>query len=406
MSRCGCKEQPAHSADDAHPEPRFTVADVLRAGLPVYTQDHRLPAHHWKTLNAITSCHTPRLGGHLYRCLDCSKERFVPHSCRNRHCPSCQKKAAVEWLEKQTASLLPVPYFHVVFTLPHELNALIAQNQRALYNLLFSAASETLLKFGEHRLKAQIGITAVLHTWSQTLLDHYHLHCIVTGGGLMPGRKGWKSASDRYLFPVKALAKVFQAKFRDGLKDLYACGALTFHGQMEALGQSKEFRSLLARAVRTTWVVYSKKPFAGPRAVLAYLSRYTHRVAIGNGRIRDLDPHARKVTFSHKDYRDKGRCKKMVLGNAEFTRRFCLHILPERFVKIRHYGLLGNNQRAKKIEAARLHIGAKQCAALPEIDDHQTATITQPLACQHCGSRNMTLVERREPLAAAPLDSS
>jgi Transposase zinc-binding domain/Putative transposase len=227
------------------------LAQVLRGALPRYPW--RLSPHQWKVLNAILRCRTPELGGHLYHCADCGGGHFIPHSCRNRHCPQCQKAQCIQWLEKQSQALLPVPYFHVVFTLPHDLNALIAQNQTALYNLLFAAASATLLKFGEHRLKAQIGVTAVLHTWSQTLLDHYHLHCVVTGGGL--GARGWKRASEHYLFPVKALSKVFKAKFLQGLRELDCAGKLAFHGSLEALREKAGFAALLARAARSEWVV-------------------------------------------------------------------------------------------------------------------------------------------------------
>jgi hypothetical protein len=385
------------------------VADVLRVALS--SSLRRFPPWQWKTLNALLCCRTERLGGHLYRCEDCGKEHFVPHSCRNRHCPNCQRSSAVRWLEKETASLLPAPYFHVVFTLPHAFNPLIAQNQRALYNLLFSAASATLIEFGKRRLKAQIGITAVLHTWSQTLLDHYHLHCVVTGGGL--STTGWKSAGERYLFPVLALSKVFRAKFRDGLKELYASGGLVFHGQIAALGNPARFRDLLASALSSPWVVYSKKPFAGPEAVLAYLSCYTHRVAIGNGRIRALDPKARTVAFCYKDYADQARRKTMTLDLDEFLRRFCLHILPARFVKIRHYGLLGNHKRAEKIARARALMGCDAAVAGPPCSESQPRNCGAPpsapqFRCPHCGSACLCFVRRRKPSRRLPVfcDSS
>jgi DNA-directed RNA polymerase subunit RPC12/RpoP len=376
------------------------IADVLRVAL--LSNPRRLPAWQWKTLNALLCCRTERLGGHLYRCEDCGKEHFVPHSCRNRHCPNCQRAGAEQWLEKETASLLPVPYFHVVFTLPHVLNPLIAQNQRALYNLLFAAASATLMEFGKRRFEAQIGITAVLHTWSQTLMDHYHLHCIVTGGGL--SSTGWKSAGDGYLFPVDALSEVFRAKFRDGLKELHARGGLVFHGQIAALSDPEHFRNLLIDAQRSPWMVYSKKPFAGPEAVLAYLSRYTHRVAIGNGRIQALDPKLRTVTFSYKDYADHARRKTMTLDLDEFLRRFCLHILPPRFVKIRHYGLLGNHQRAEKIARARELMGCDPAVAGPPCSVSKPAS--EPSApqprCPHCGSVRLLFAGRRKPVRRPP----
>ena len=349
-----CRE--LRRAQGAYPQ----LADVLRSALPNLAACHRLPAHHWKTLNALLRCRTPELGGHLYRCADCGTEHFQAHSCRNRHCPSCQRTGADQWLLKQSASLLPVPYFHVVFTLPHSLNPLINQNQRQLYKLLFDSVSATLLEFGQHKLKAQIGFTAVLHTWSQTLAAHYHLHCIVTGGGLSIDTAQWKSTGRRYLFPVGTLSKVFRAKFRDGLKKLYQEGQLGFHGSLAPLSQPAEFSRLLGCACAKPWNVYSKRPFAGPEAVLAYLARYTHRVAIGNGRLLALDQKAGTLLFSYKDYADKCRRKKMELTLVEFLRRFCLHILPERLVKIRHYGLLGNRNRAGKIARARAQLGGEK----------------------------------------------
>jgi hypothetical protein len=386
------------------------LADVLRAALPSAATTQSLPRHHWKTLNALLRCHTPALGGHLYRCADCGREHFVPHSCRNRHCPSCQRCGAQEWLSKQSESLLPVPYFHLVFTLPHSLNGLVRQNQCRLYKLLFDSASATLLNFAQHRLKAQLGLTAVLHTWSQTLLDHYHLHCIVTGGGLRLDDHRWKSSPAHYLFPVRALSQMFRAKFRDGLGELYRQGELSFHGLLAPLSREDKFNELLATACTQPWVVYAKKPFAGPRAVLAYLSRYTHRVALGNGRLLALDRAAGTMTFHYKDYADRSRRKTMTLSLHEFLRRFCLHILPERFVKIRHYGLLANRQRREKIALARAeltgpgHPATTAASAAPE----RTTPTRFPARCPHCGSANLWLIARLRRAQAPPLlaDSS
>jgi len=396
MALC-CREPRRHEGA------RLQLADVLRAAVPPYAARHRLPAHHWKTLNALLRCHTAALGGHLYRCANCGQEHFVAHSCRNRHCPSCQRAGAEEWLDKQGASLLPVPYFHIVFTLPHVLNALVSQNQRALYKLLFDSASATLLAFGKRTLQAQIGVTAVLHTWSQTLLDHYHLHCIVTGGGLSLDDKDWQSTSAHYLFPVRALSKMFKAKFRDGLQKLHEQEKLSFYGSLAALSQPAEFRQLLSSACAKPWVIYSKKPFAGPQAVLAYLSRYTHRVAIGNGRLLALDQTAGTMSFSYKDYADRSRRKKMELSLSEFLRRFCLHILPERFVKIRHYGLLGNRHRAEKIAAARAQLGGARERREPSLfASRQLSANPPPLVCPRCGSDHLILVARRRRSEAAP----
>jgi hypothetical protein len=290
-------------------------------------------------------------------------------------------------LAKQEQALLPVPYFHLVFTLPHVLNPLIQQNQRVLYSLLFQAASETLLEFGQQRFGTQLGITAVLHTWSQTLLDHYHLHCIVTGGGISADGSKWVSSSGRYLFAVKALSEVFRGKFCSGLEQLYSEGQLQFHGKLAPIAMSTAYQGLLRQAVSQKWVVYSKRPFAGPRQVLAYLSRYTHRVALSPKRLVTLDPNNQTVTLTWKDYADGCKRKTMRLELRELVRRFCLHLLPERFVKIRHFGFLGNRQRQSRVAQAR----ALLSQAIPA---ESTGTACEPTrVCPHCGSSRLLLVE-------------
>jgi putative transposase/transposase-like zinc-binding protein len=382
----------------------LSLAAVLRAGIS--RSPPSLPKHHWRILNALLACRTPVLGGHRYRCLECGRTHFVPHSCRNRHCPLCQGQAARDWLAKQEQALLPVPYFHLVFTLPHALNPLIQQNQRALYSLLFTAASQTLLEFGQNRLQAQLGITAVLHTWSQTLLDHYHLHCIVTGGGLSNDGSKWLSASPCFLFAVRALSTVFRGKFCAGLEQLYAEGHLQFQGKIIPLASPKAFKRLLRQAVRQKWVVYAKRPFAGPQQVLGYLARYTHRVAISPRRLLALDEQNQTVTFAWKDYADGARRKLMRLELKEFVRRFCLHLLPERFVKIRHFGFLSNRQRKLRVAQARVQLSqlsppAALAFTLPSPEP--------PKVCPHCGSHQLLLIEIIEPWATQaprPLDSS
>ena len=327
---------------------------------------------------------------------------FVPHCCRNRHCPLCQGAAARRWLAKQEQALLPVPYFHLVFTLPHVLNTLIQQNQRVLYFLLFQAASQTLLEFGQNRFGAQLGITAVLHTWSQTLLDHYHLHCIVTGGGLSTDGSKWVASSERYLFAVRALSEVFRGKFCAGLERLYSEGQLKFHGKLGPLAAPTAYQGLLRQAVSQKWVVYSKRPFAGPRQVLAYLSRYTHRVALSPKRLVALDTNSQTATFTWKDYADGSKRKTMRLELREFVRRFCLHLLPERFVKIRHFGFLSNRQRQSRVAQVR--------ALLSLVVMSVAAVASGPeRVCPHCGSSRLLLMEVVPRLAAMPpraLDSS
>ena len=382
----------------------LSLAVILRAGLNGSRPS--LPKQHWRILNALLACRTPALGGHRYRCLECGRTHFVPHSCRNRHCPLCQGRAARDWLAKQEAALLPVPYFHLVFTLPHDLNLLIQQNQRALYNLLFSAASQTLLEFGQNRFQSQLGITAVLHTWSQTLLDHYHLHCIVTGGGLSTDGSRWVSAPPHFLFAVRALSTVFRGKFCAGLEQLYAEGQLQFHGQFQPLAQPKAFQRLLRQAVRHKWTAFAKRPFAGPQQVLGYLSRYTHRVAISPRRLLAWDETRQTVTFAWKDYAEGAKRKTMTLELKEFVRRFCLHLLPERFVKIRHFGFLSNRQRKLRVAQARVLLSHVPSPAVPAspLPDPEPASV-----CPHCGSRWLLLIEIVAPSATPaphPLDSS
>jgi Putative transposase/Transposase zinc-binding domain len=387
-----------------------SLAHVLRAGLPAYARTHRLPAHHWKVLNAIQACRTPLLGGHQYQCSHCQRAHFAPHACGNRHCPTCQGINSQRWLAAQAEVLLPIPYFHIVFTLPHSLNPLIQQNQAALYALLLSSGSATLLSFGRNNLRAQLGVTAVLHTWSQTLLDHYHIHCIVTGGGPSLKGRSWIASHPKYLFNVRALSTVFRAKFCQGLQALYAKGKLQFHGQLRPLAEPATFQALVRTATRQNWVVYSKRPFAGPQQVLAYLSRYTHRVGISNRRLLALDPKAQTVAFDYKDYADGARHKTMHLPLSEFIRRWRLHVLPPRFVKIRHYGLLANRGRQARLQAARALLQAQTPTGQPLPELQPTPLISPALpVCPHCGWAALVLVRIVAPLrlAAPPtLDSS
>ena len=375
-----------------------TVGEVLRIGLPTHVASHRLPPHHWKALRAVMQCRTAALGGHLYECRQCGREHFVPHSCRNRHCPACQGANGFDWLTRQTELLLPVPYFHLVFTLPHALNPIIRQNQAALYRLLFDAASATLLEFGRSRFQARIGVTAVLHTWSQTLLDHYHLHAIVTGGGLRDDG-GWSPAKPHWLFPVRALSTVYRAKFRDGLTALFNDGKLEFHGEIQLLADARRFHQILRRACRPQWVVYAKRPFAGPAQVLAYLSRYTHRVAIDNRRLIGLDRPGSRLTFAYKDYTDQARRKTMTLDVSEFIRRFRLHLLPPRFVKIRHYGLLSNRNRHAQIRQARDALDALPPGTTTVVPKTKPdVALSKPQVCPHCQAPSLVLVRILHPV--------
>src|SRR6266404_6094191 len=316
---------------------RPELADVFRHYGESYQRTHRLLACEQKVVRAVSACRTQELGGHLDRCESCGFERPAYNSCRNRHCPKCQALAKARWLEKQTSELLPVGYFHLVFTLPHELNGLILTHQKMVLALLFKAVSKTLLEFGQTRLKGTLGIIAVLHTWDQILKDHFHLHCLVPAGALSFDHSHWIAARENFLFPVKALSRVFRAKFLALLQQ--SCDKGKIPAANNAIKASRQ----------KSWVVYAKKPFGSPQTVLDYLGRYTHRVALSNDRI--LRVANGEVTLSYRDRKDSDRKKTMTLEAQEFIRRFLLHVLPEGFMRIRHFGFLAN--RAKKQSLAQ-----------------------------------------------------
>jgi len=309
-------------------QPQWEVAGVIRK---VPLPDHQFTVHQQKTLRAISQCRTAALGGHVDVCTDCGTVKISYNSCRNRHCPKCQGHKREEWIQRREADLLPCTYYHVVFTLPQELNGLALHQPKAVYDCLFLSAWATLNLFG-HTEGLQMGMIAVLHTWGQTLSLHPQVHCIVPGGGIDKNGK-WKKQlrSNKFLFPVKAMSKVFRAKYVACLRS----------GQV---GDQQLYDTLFKK----NWVVYAKRPFGGPKQVIEYLGRYTHKVAIGNHRIIDL--REKEVRFSYKDYRDKGKTKEMTLDNREFARRFSQHILPKRFVRIRHYGILGSSWKRGKLQ--------------------------------------------------------
>ena len=332
---------------------RLELVDIVRAHGAAYQGTHWLVKVQRAALRAITACRTAVLGGHQETCDRCGAERIRYHSCGNRHCPKCQTLAKERWLAARRAELLPIPYFHVVFTLPHALNALAQGNPRVLYTVLFRATADTLLTFGRdpRHLGGTIGITAILHTWSQTLSDHLHLHCLVTGGALAADGSRWIASRASFLFPVRALSPVFRAKFLAGLQRAFDAGQLTFADGTAELADRPAFLRFLARLRATDWVVYAKRPFAGPEQVLAYLGRYTHRVALSNNRLLSLDDGV--VRFHWKDYADHDRRKVMALPVDEFLRRFLLHILPTGFMRIRHFGLLANRTRHATLDRCR-----------------------------------------------------
>ena len=319
--------------------PEVEVGDIFRAYGEVYRQQHVLTPDQLKVMRAVEACRTPVLGGHLDVCDQCGYRQPSYNSCRNRHCPKCQSLEQAQWIEQRSKQLLPIPYFHVVFTLPAQLRPLCRRNQRAMYKLLFQAASKTLLTLGQdpHHLGAQLGITGVLHTWTRELQFHPHLHCIVTGGGLSPDGTQWVASDKKYLFPVKVMSRLFRGLFLDGLKQAHQAGEIRLDdGNLEVL---------LEPLYRTEWVVYAKRPFGGPEQVFKYLGRYTHRVGISNQRLIRMD--AQGVCFATKGGRT------ITLAPQEFIRRFLLHVLPPGFVKIRHYGLWASGRAATRLEMAR-----------------------------------------------------
>jgi hypothetical protein len=333
------------------------VADIFRAQGPAWREAQRghLSLGQLKVMSAITQCRTAALGGHVLRCEGCSTDQIAYNSCRNRHCPKCQSTAAQRWLDARQADLLPVEYFHVVFTLPAHIADIAYQNKAAIYGLLFDVAAEVLqtIAADPRHLGARIGATLVLHTWGSALTHHPHVHGIVPGGGLSPDGTSWVVCRPGFFLSVRVLSRLFRRRFLEELEQLHRAGKLRFFGELSSLADAAGFRQWLARMRKCEWVVYAKRPFAGPAAVLAYLSRYTHRVAISNSRLLAMDE--RGVTFRWKDYRAKAstRYKTMTLSPEEFMRRFLLHVLPGGFHRIRHYGLLANGTRRLNLAAAR-----------------------------------------------------
>jgi hypothetical protein len=357
-------------------------------------------------MNAIESCRTAALGGHVARCEDCAHTAIAYNSCRNRHCPKCQGAAAREWMAAREAELLPVAYFHVVFTLPSAIGDIAYQNKAVVYDLLFKASAQTMLTIAAdpRHLGARIGITAVLHTWGSAMTHHPHAHMIVPGGGLANDGSRWISCKPNFLLPVRVLSKLFRRLMLTKLEAAHAAGQLQFFGAHARLADAKAFAAFLAPLKKKRWFVYSKRPFAGPKAVLAYLSRYTHRVAISNRRLIAFD--GRRVTFKVKDYRIEGpgRYTTMTLDVDEFIRRFLIHVLPKGFHRIRHYGLFAGSNRAETIDTVRKLLNmappAAEETAAKETAAKETseADPAQPLAhpCPCCGGR-MFIIETFEP---------
>jgi hypothetical protein len=371
--------------------PPCEVADVVRAFGKQFAEQygHLLDSDTWRVLHAIENCRTAILGGHVDVCDQCGHRVISYNSCRDRHCPKCQGALRERWLAERTAELLPVPYFHVVFTLPQQLAPLALQNKRVVYGILFRAVSETLLTVAAdpQHLGAEIGLLAVLHTWGQTLQHHPHLHCVVPGGGLSPDHKRWVSSSDRFFLPVRVLSRVFRGKFLALLKGAFRKGQLQFHGRLAELGRKTDFNELLDQMYRCEWVVYTKPPFAGPEQVFRYLAHYTHRVAISNHRI--LSVADGNVTFRWKDYAHGNKKRKMTLTACEFLRRFILHVLPKGFVRIRHFGFLANRQRKARLETCRRLLPVADIIPLAKTDPG-----VEVILCPVCHTGRLHIVER------------
>ncbi len=386
--------------------PALEVADILNRHGEAYLARHRLSRGQLKVMGAIRACRTAALGGHVMVCGDCDHAAIAYNSCRNRHCPRCQGAAAKDWLADRQVDLLPVSYYHLVFTLPTPIAAVAFQNKAEVYGLLFRAAAASLATIASdpRHLGARIGFTSVLHTWGSAMTHHPHLHIIAPGGGLSQDGARWISCRPGFFLPVRVLSRLFRRLFLEGLAALHAAGRLTFQGNLADLTEADAFAALLAPLRRADWVVYAKRPFGGPDAVLAYLARYTHRVAIANSRLVAMDRHG--VTFRWKDYRARSSGKvwrkTMTLTAPEFIRRFLLHVLPDGFHRIRHYGLLASSRRADTIVRIREIIAAATPATTAadreaEISAEQSDPVDERRSpCPCCGGR-MILVERFAP---------
>lgn len=383
--------------------PPWEVADVIRRAGSRFIERYResLTWAQIKVLTAIAHCRTGALGGHRDQCVRCGYQAISYNSCRNRHCPKCQTNAREKWLGARQTELLPVGYYHLVFSVPHLLVPLVWQNKKVLFTLLFNASAATLLEVAadRKRLGAQLGFLSILHTWGQTLQPHPHLHCVVPGGGLSPDHERWISSPSHFFLPVKVLSRVFRGKFAAGLRAAFHRKQLAFHGTCLPLSDEKAFAAFLRTLFREDWVVYAKPPFGGPEHVLQYLARYTHRVAISNHRIVNVnDTH---VTFRWKDYAHHSKCRTMTLTNEEFLRRFLQHLLPKGFPRIRYFGWLANRRRGKSLALCRVLLTSAPPPTAPTAQASETAVWLCP-----CCQGPMRVVERLTAAQILPQESN
>ncbi len=382
---------------------RPEVADVFRThqGDFLARWNSVLSREQRRALKDLRDCRTAALGGHLQQCDRCGHRVISYNSCRNRHCPKCQATARAKWLAQRQTELLPVPYFHVVFTLPQELAHVALQNPKRIYTILFRAASETLLTIAADpkHLGASIGFLAVLHTWGQNLHLHPHLHCVVPGGGISADGSRWIACRKSFFLPVRVLSRLFRKKFLRSLKTLFRKGALHFSGDLHRLAEPAAFQALCQKAARNEWVVYAKPPFGGPERVLKYLARYTHRVAISNHRLESLENG--RVSFAWKDYAHHQKTKTMTLEAVEFIRRFLLHVLPSGLVRVRQFGFLANRVRKQRLEQCRALLAAREPPIASDSHERPEANIADAHRCPICMLGRLIVIEllSAEPIA-------
>lgn len=399
-----CRHHAGATVPAARKRPRWELADIFRLHGDDFRLVYRPPGHQLRLMSAIERCRTAALGGHLERCDCCGFEKPAYNSCRNRHCPKCQGLDKARWVEDRREDVLPVGYFHVVFTLPHELNALILANKRLLFKFLFGAAAGTLLAFGRNNLGGKAGFITLLHTWDQKLLLHVHLHCLVPAGALAEDGGRWIPAPKKFLFPVRALAAVFRGRYIESLRLAFAAGELIFPGQAASFSTPAAFNGLLAGLYRKPWIVYAKSPFGGPEKVLDYLGRYTHRVAISNDRILAVENGA--VAFAFRDRGDRNRRKAMTLPAEEFIRRFLLHALPDAFVRIRHFGFLANRAKKRDLPLCRKLLGLEPRP--PQTGRRSNEELLRELTgrdvsrCPRCGCGTMAVVAKLPAISWRP----